>query len=103
MEFYCRKPDEFKVRALSLPSETEMAVLLFHGARDHLNPEVSAIATKFTKLLITRSNTEVINYDWSFAANNRLRASANAIEVGKILGRELATDGPTETSSYHCT
>jgi hypothetical protein len=90
MEFYCRKPDEFKVRTLSLPSETEMAVLLFHGARDHLNPEVSAIATKFTKLLITRSNTEVINYDWSFAANNRLRASANAIEVGKILGRELA-------------
>ena len=91
MEFYCRKPDEFKVRALILPAETEMAVLLFHGARDNLNPELSAIANKFTKLLSSRSNTEVINYDWSFAANNRLRASTNAIEIGRILGRELAT------------
>ena len=91
MEIFCRVPDDFETRSLNLPPETEMAVLLFHGAQDQLNPELSAIAKKYSELIDLSSNTKVVNYDWSFGSSFRLRASTNALVVGKALGSELAT------------
>ena len=90
MDIFCRTPDDFEVKALNLSPETEMGVFLFHGAQDQLNPELSAIAEKFTELLDFRDNLEVVNYDWSFGSSFRLRASTNALKVGESLGNELA-------------
>ena len=90
MEIYCRRPDQFKITKLDIPSDTQTLVLLFHGAKGHLNPELKALATQFEIYLDSHQNTEVINYNWSFASNNRLRASTNAMKIGEFLGSEIA-------------
>ena len=90
MEAYTRTPDKLIIKPLELPRNTKEAVLLFHGAKDELNPEIAAIANKYTKLVYDRKTTKVLNYDWSSGANNRLRAGTNAMEFGRALGEELA-------------
>ena len=90
MEVYTRTPDKLDIRPLKLSPNTEEAVLLFHGAKDELNPELAAITSRYKKLIADRKKSMVVNYDWSSGSNNRLRASSNALEFGSALGKELA-------------
>lgn len=90
MEAYTRTPDRLNIIPLKLPLNIEEAVLLFHGAKDELNPELAAITLRYKKLIGKRNNNAVINYDWSSGSANRLRASSNALEFGSALGKELA-------------
>jgi len=90
MEVYTRIPDKLDIRPLKLSPNTKEAVLLFHGAKDELNPELEAITSSYKNLISKRKDSVVINYDWSPGSNNRLRASSNAMELGSALGKELA-------------
>jgi len=90
MEVYCRLPDQFKITKVDIPQDTQTLVVLFHGAKDHLNPELEALANEFRIYLDTNQNAEVINYNWSYGSDNRLRASTNAIKIGESLGSEIA-------------
>lgn len=90
MEAYCRLPIQFKITKLDIPRDTQILVVLFHGTKDHLNPELKALAAEFKIYLAKNQNVEVINYNWSYASDNRLRASANAIKIGESLGSEIA-------------
>jgi len=88
-EIYCRIPDQFKITKVDIPKNTQTLVLLFHGSNDHLNPELKAIAYKFKIHLNSSLNAHVINYNWSHASSY-LRASANTMKIGDILGSEIS-------------
>ena len=79
-----------KITKVDIPQDTQTLVVLFHGAKDHLNPELEALANEFRIYLDTNQNAEVINYNWSYGSDNRLRASTNAIKIGESLGSEIA-------------
>ena len=90
MEVYTRTPDNLDIRPLRLSPNIEEATLIFHGAKDERNPELTAITSRYRKLIQKRKNSVVVNYDWSSGSNNRLRASSNALKFGSELGKELA-------------
>ena len=90
MEAYTRTPDKLDISPLKLSPNIEEAILLFHGAKDELNPELAAITQKYKRLISNRKDSVIVNYDWSSGSNNRLRASSNALEFGSALGKELA-------------
>jgi len=89
MEAYTRTPDKLDIKPLKLSPNTQEIVLLFHGAKDELNPELAAIAVKYKKLISNRTRTAVVNYSWSSGSNNRLRAGTNALRFGAAIGKEL--------------
>jgi len=91
MEIYCRSSDEFIVNKIKAPTETKTLILLFHGARDQLNPELESLSEQFKHYLAKSQNIKVLNYNWSFASDNRFRASTNAIKIGENLGKEISS------------
>ena len=88
IEIYCRIPNQFEVTKFDIPSKTENIVILFHGIGDSQNTELKAISDQFKIDLSSFPNSQIINYNWSYA-NSYLKASANGIKIGSILG--LAT------------
>lgn len=86
MEIYARTPDNIDIVLPSFTDETTQLTLLFHGSRDHTNPMWSDIQDA----LITRAfDAQVVFYDWSQGANNRVRAGSNARALGETLGAFL--------------
>lgn len=88
LEAYIRTADRFSVTPLSLPPDTRSVVLVFHGSEDAGDPVLAEIADHFRER--AQPDRQVINYDWSPASDNRLRARSNARRVGMALGEELA-------------
>ena len=88
MEWYTRTPDTFAIEPLQLPADTRSVVLIFHGSQDGGDPVLADIAARIRSL--GGGNVAVVDYQWSPASDNRLRAAANARELGITLGRELA-------------
>jgi len=88
LEAYTRTPDEFLVARLNLPADTQSAVLIFHGSEDAGDPVLAEIAEHFRAQ--SEPGQKVVNYNWSPASDNRLRARSNARRVGQALGAELA-------------
>jgi hypothetical protein len=88
LQAYTQTADEQLIMPLRLPADTQRLVLIFHGSEDGDDPVLEDIAA-----LIRRgadANTIVINYNWSPASDNRLRAQANARELGAALALELS-------------
>lgn len=87
LQGYTQTADQQLITPLRLPADTHRLVLIFHGSEDGDDPVLEDIAS-----LIRRgadANTAVINYNWSPASDNRLRAQANARELGAELALEL--------------
>ena len=89
LEIYCRLPDNFDVRKIEIPRNTQTLVLLFHGSNDHQNPELKAIEENFKNYLNFTETTQIINYDWSYTSSY-LKASANTIKIGNAIGIEIS-------------
>ncbi|PPR48527.1 MAG: hypothetical protein CFH14_01288 [Alphaproteobacteria bacterium MarineAlpha5_Bin4] len=89
MEIYCRLPNKLDIIKINAPIKTQTMILLFHGSNDHKNLELEAIADKYSTYYNSHRNIEVINYDWSYASSY-LKASANAIKIGNVLGLEIS-------------
>lgn len=88
LETYCRRADRFEVAPLELPADSRAVILIFHGSGDGDDPVLAQIAARFRALSVP--GTAVVNYRWSAAADNRLRAAANAMQLGRALGAQLA-------------
>jgi hypothetical protein len=88
LEAYTRTADDFLVAPLNLPADTRSVVLVFHGSEDAGDPVLAEIAGLY--LAKPESDRQVVNYNWSPASDNRLRARSNARRVGQALGTELA-------------
>ena len=95
-ELYTRTPDGFSYARLG-PGLTADVTLIFHGSRDADNPVFTAIRDA---LLDPGGATRTVRYiDWSEGADNRPRAAANAMVVGRELGARLAAE--SELRSLH--
>ena len=88
LEAYTRTADDFPVMPLDLPTDTSGLVLIFHGSEDAGDPVLEEIARHYRSR--HGAHEYVVNYDWSPASDNRLRARSNARRVGRALGEELA-------------
>jgi len=95
-ELYTRTSDEFS-HARPGPGVTGDLTLIFHGSADADNPVFPALREK---LLAVGGAPRTVRYiDWSEGADNRLRAAANAMVVGRELGSRLAAE--SELHSLH--
>ena len=90
LEVYTRTADDFAIRPVGLPADTQVAVLIFHGSQDGDDPLLESIRNRFVELLGAGNGVAVVNYNWSPVSDHRLRATANGARLGESLGRELA-------------
>jgi len=82
--------DDIVVAPLDLPSETQVAVLLFHGRDRGGDPIWNDIAERFESLLAGQPGRSVVNFDWSAGSDVPGRTAANATIYGGRLAEELA-------------
>ena len=89
IEIYCRIPNKFSIKKIEISQNTQKLVLLFHGSNDDQNPELKSIKDNIENHIKSPKKNEVINYNWSYASSY-LRASANTMKIGKVIGLEIS-------------
>ncbi len=99
VQVYSVAPGGFPVRPLDVPAGTRRVVILFHGSGGRDEPTLMALERRLRGLSSPGAGLVVLRYVWAPYSDDKLRAYANGMRVGEILGEELA--GLPELESIH--